>query len=159
MNRNYIFRSLWVFAICALSHTSVHALTDSEVDARSHEISRTVLSPFCPGRMLSDCPSSAASELKESVRNRILAGESNAQILDSLYATYGDDIRSTPAGHGVGILAWAAPALFLLVGALSVGWWLFMMRAIIAKEESPRLDPKTRREVEKALMKDEQMTP
>ena len=145
--------------LCVVSLTTSLALTEPEVDARMHELSRTVLSPFCPGRMLSDCPSSSASDLKTSLRSRILAGESDQQILDSLYATYGDDIRSTPSGNGVGIIAWAAPAVFLIVGALSIGWWLFMMRAIIAKDDAPRLDPKTRREIEKALMKNEQMTP
>ena len=157
MNKELI--TYLISALCILSSGTSLALTESEVDARAHEISRTVLSPFCPGRMLADCPSSSATELKDSVRIRIKAGETDQQILDSLFATYGDDIRSTPAGHGVGIIAWAAPAVFLLVGALSVAWWLFMMRAIIAKEDAPRLDPKTRREIEKALMKDEQMTP
>lgn len=147
----------WVVGFVALAliqivpvHSSA-ALSEADIDQRMQDISRAVLSPFCPGRMLSDCPSSSASELKLELRNRIASGESAEAIIESLYATYGDEVRATPRPSGVGIVAWIAPGVFLLVGGLSVAWWLFMMKAITHRENGPRLDAKTRAKLEEKL--------
>jgi len=47
-------------------------------------IENQVLSPYCPGRLLRDCPSSKASELKQSIRTDLSNGKSRNEIIENL---------------------------------------------------------------------------
>lgn len=51
---------------------------DPNFNKQAHQIFYQTLSPFCPGRLLSDCPSTAATELKDKIRIKLNAGESRA---------------------------------------------------------------------------------
>jgi cytochrome c-type biogenesis protein CcmH len=87
-----------------------------------------VLSPFCPGKLLQDCPSSAASELKTEIREKIKSGKSREDVLADLYLVYGDEISAVPRTVGFGLLAWLAPLFFVLFGLLVAYAWLLSKR-------------------------------
>ena len=44
------------------------------------EISSSILSPFCPGRVLSDCPSTDAGKLKHQIRERLYQGQTREEV-------------------------------------------------------------------------------
>lgn len=83
---------------------------------RMTSLYQDVLSPFCPGRSLNDCPSSKAQELKNLMRQHVEAGASNEQVLEQVFATYGEQYRAVPRYAGFGKLIWWIPALFVIVG-------------------------------------------
>lgn len=118
MNRILILIAL----SCLTLPLASFANTDNEVLAK--EIFTEVLSPFCPGRALQDCPSTAASELKDEIKNDISNGKSKETILSELYDQYGDQISAVPRTRGVGLLAWLAPLLFAILGAAIITIWL-----------------------------------
>ncbi|MCI5066277.1 cytochrome c-type biogenesis protein CcmH [bacterium] len=89
-----------------------------------HEVQGNIMSPYCPGRLLKDCPSSAARELKLSIKERILQGEDAETIIQSLLEDFGNEMRASPKGEGVGLLAWLAPAAFLLLGFGGLLLWV-----------------------------------
>jgi cytochrome c-type biogenesis protein CcmH len=106
--------------------TSV-ALADYE-DTAKH-LYGTVMSPFCPGRLLSDCPSEQASLLKETILEDLKKGSSEEAILAELESKYGSEIRAMPTGSGMGLVAWIVPPLFF-VGVLGAGAiWLGRRKA------------------------------
>lgn len=97
-----------------------------EVLALSERLFSELMSPFCPGRTMKDCPSSQTRELKTEIKNRLSAGESSEQIEQSLVDLYGDELRASPsASNWVGALGWLAPFMFLLVGLILLAQWLF----------------------------------
>ncbi len=96
---------------------------DEASNAAADNIFGTVLSPFCPGRLLQDCPSGKATELKDAIRLRLEQGESSEAVIDSLYNTYGDEIRALPRDNFMGLLAWLMPVAFLLIGFLIFYRW------------------------------------
>jgi cytochrome c-type biogenesis protein CcmH len=99
-------------------------LADRNMDAVAEEVFGSINSPFCKGRLLRDCPSSGASELKEEIRQKATEGKSAQQIVDELYSSYGDEIRAVPDDSAVGSAAWIAPPLFLLMGGLILVLWI-----------------------------------
>jgi cytochrome c-type biogenesis protein CcmH/NrfF len=89
----------------------------------ANDIAAKVMSPFCPGVTLHDCPSAEAQALRDRIERWARQGQSEGQILDGLEAQYGVGIRSTPPAADGGWLAWALPGAALLAG-LALGWLL-----------------------------------
>jgi cytochrome c-type biogenesis protein CcmH len=116
-----------VFLALLLAPIAVHADTapDPKIENEAQQIFGQVMSPFCPGRLLADCPSSQAGELRDDIRAKLASGEPSEQILDGIYAVYKDDIRAVPPRYGFGMVAWLAPGLFLLLGIVL---WVLWMR-------------------------------
>ena len=97
---------------------------DESAELTSEEIFSTVMSPYCSGRLLRDCPSSAAAELKDRIRERVESGESKEDITQSLVSMFGDEIRAAPPFNGFGVLAWIIPFVMLLGGGALLYVWL-----------------------------------
>jgi cytochrome c-type biogenesis protein CcmH len=76
------------------------------------------MSPFCPGLLLTNCPSSQAAELRDWVRMQLAAGTSRDAILKQLEAAYGEEILAVPRRRGLGLVAWMAPGVFVAGGAV-----------------------------------------
>lgn len=78
-------------------------------------ISSEVMSPFCDGVTLHDCPSAEADELRREIATWARAGMSEQAILDRLEREYGV-VRGTPDNA----VAWVLPGLAALGGAVGV---------------------------------------
>lgn len=96
----------------------------SEIPPEAVRIINEVMSPFCPGLILTNCPSLQADSLRKAIRERVAAGATHDQIIAELYATYGEVIRAAPQRRGIGLLAWVTPAAAVLVAALFIVAWL-----------------------------------
>ncbi len=87
-----------------------------------------LLSPFCPGFMLSQCPAAESLALRDSIQALALAGW-NADALEAwMLGNHGQEYRAVPQRSGAGLLAWFLPPLALLVGAGLVGVVLRRLR-------------------------------
>lgn len=86
------------------------------------DLSRELMSPFCPGKLLADCTSPNAGELREVIAGRLTAGETVAAVKADLVRQYGKEILGAPPAEGVGWLAWIVPGLLGLVSAVGIGW-------------------------------------
>ncbi|MQA99419.1 MAG: hypothetical protein GEU78_03875 [Actinobacteria bacterium] len=85
----------------------------------ANRISGEIMSPYCPGVTLHDCPSDAAVELRGRILGWARDGWSRERILDRLEAEYGASIRSTPPASGAGLWAWVMPAVAVGAGLLA----------------------------------------
>ena len=104
-----------------LSHADDLSLSENK---KSESIIGAIMSPYCPGRLLKDCPSGQALQLKEKINARILAGETPEQIIDDLVNTFGEQIRASPTAAGFGLVAWLAPIIFVVFGSILTFLWL-----------------------------------
>jgi cytochrome c-type biogenesis protein CcmH len=82
----------------------------------ANDISQKVMSPFCPGVTLHDCPSQSALDMRDRIEGFARSGMSEDAIMDRLEAEYGEAIRAEPSSEGAGIVAWLLPALVALAG-------------------------------------------
>jgi cytochrome c-type biogenesis protein CcmH len=124
-----------------------------QVEEDAQRIFETTLSPFCPGRLIQDCPTTAAGKLKQSVRERLAQGESKDSILADLEKKYQSDLSALPRDDSMGMLAWIMPVLFLIGGALVVTRW-FARRSggeRAAPHISTDIDPEVARRIEREI--------
>lgn len=107
---------------------------------------REVMSPYCPGLTLADCPSPAAFELRRDIDARLQRGESRQAIIDELVARYGTELLSDPSGTPIGRIVWGVPIVLSILAALGLA--LFVRRATHAGEGAsapPAAEPSTAR--------------
>lgn len=97
---------------------------DQAKEDQARQIFDSVMSPFCPGRLLRDCPSSAAGELKDEIRKKVSDGQSNQEVMADLVSRYGSQVEAAPAMQGFGAFAWLAPFVFLVLGLAMIKVWL-----------------------------------
>ncbi len=86
------------------------------------DLAHELMSPFCPGKLLAECTSSYAGELRQAVEQRIAAGETKDAVKADLIRQYGKEILGAPEAEGVGLLAWALPAIIGVLSAAGIGW-------------------------------------
>ena len=116
------------FPVLAVAQKAIAQNIDSTLSEEHRktfiEVESNILSPFCPGRLLKDCPSSAARDLKVEIKENILAGKTSSEIVDILVLKYGKDLSAAPSFTGIGLLAWYAPLGFLLLGGCLLFFWI-----------------------------------
>jgi len=81
------------------------------------------MSPFCPGRTLSDCPSEYATQWRKDIRAMVAQGMSASEIQKELESRVGENLSGSPnrsAGYGVslGLALGAALVLFFVLSRL-----------------------------------------
>jgi cytochrome c-type biogenesis protein CcmH len=89
--------------------------------ARTEAIAGDIRCPICQGLSVADSHTPTAEAMKEEIRRRIDAGESDTQIRASFVARYSEEILLRPETSGVSALVWILPvaALLLAVGGLA----------------------------------------
>ena len=113
-------RAALVAFVIALSAAAPALAAPEDV---ANAISQDVMSPYCPGVTLHDCPSEKAVELREQIAEWASAGWSRQRILDRLVDEFDATILGAPAPEGRGLLAWALP-LLALAGGGTLAWML-----------------------------------
>lgn len=112
-------------------------------------------SPYCPGLMLEVCPSTPAEMLRDSLRMLAAEGRSAEQIVEWMIANHGEEWRAVPKRQGLGLWAWLAPPLVLLLGLAVVGVRLGVLRGKATEGQNASagtpLSDAEQRELEAAL--------
>jgi cytochrome c-type biogenesis protein CcmH/NrfF len=90
----------------------------------AYKLANELMSPFCPGRTLADCPSSSADTLRLWIIAQEAAGRSKADVKAELLKRYGDVMRPAPLAEGLGLAAYVAPSVVFLLGGAAVALYL-----------------------------------
>ena len=103
-----------------------HALREGqgEVPRAASAVIGSVMSPYCPGLLLANCPSPSADSLRRALVERAARGETEGELRAALVATYGPRVLAEPPMRGFGSLAWLAPFALLLTGLAVLRRWL-----------------------------------
>jgi cytochrome c-type biogenesis protein CcmH/NrfF len=106
-------------------------------------IAREIMSPFCPGVTLHDCPSAQADALRVEIAHWARNGWSRDRIMAQLVSEYGEDVRALPPAKGSGLFAWLLPLCALIVGGV-IAWLLprrWTARRLSPDKRSPSSAP------------------
>lgn len=91
-------------------------LADPGLEARARAISRTIRCPVCQGESIDDSGAPISRDLRLIIRERIMAGDSDAEATAFIVARYGEFVLFKPPAVGVNLILWAAGPLMLLAG-------------------------------------------
>jgi len=95
-------------------------MADPAQEARARNLSRELRCMVCQNQSIDDSEASLARDLRLLVRERIKAGDSDAQVIDFLVARYGDFVLLKPPFKPQTLLLWLLPPLALAGGAVAV---------------------------------------
>jgi cytochrome c-type biogenesis protein CcmH len=111
--------ALGFLVLCATLHGVSFGLAEEQaaaIEKRATALYQEIMSPFCAGRSLNDCPSSKAQELKDEMKLRLEAGESPDVIREDVIARFGEQYRAVPVFAGFGVFVWIVPVGFVVLG-------------------------------------------
>ena len=110
---------------------------DPRQEARAREIGRQLRCLKCRNQSIFDSNAGIAKDLRVVVRERIVAGDSDAQILAFVADRFGDYVLLKPRLAGQTYVLWLSPLLFLGIGGVAI--WAFH-RAGRRRAEAAPLD-------------------
>lgn len=100
-------------------------LADPALEARARSISQQLRCLVCQGEDIDESAAGLARDLRLLVRERLVKGDSDEQVLEFVRGRYGDYVLMKPPLAPRTWLLWLTPVLVLLAGSLAV---LRMMR-------------------------------
>jgi len=74
----------------------------------------------CQNESVEDSNADLARDLRHIIRQRIVAGDSDRQVIDWMVARYGDFVRLRPPVNAMTLALWGAPGIALLAGVAAV---------------------------------------
>jgi cytochrome c-type biogenesis protein CcmH len=125
MSLQRAFLALAIIAAMAAS-TSVLAVQPDEImsdavkEARARDLSRELRCMVCQNQSIDDSEAPLARDLRLLVRERIAAGDSDAQVIDFLVARYGEFVLLKPRLNSHTWLLWFLTPLALGAGGIAL---------------------------------------
>lgn len=88
--------------------------TAAALERQAREIDAMLVAPCCFSQQVSVHPSAAAQEVKQDVRRRLAAGDTQEQILHAYVAQYGKHILAEPRAEGFDLMLYVIPFVMLI---------------------------------------------
>lgn len=108
-------------------------LSDPALEARARELSKDLRCLVCRNENIDESNADLARDLRVLVRERMVAGDSNGEVIDFVVERYGEYVLLRPTTTGANWMLWAAGPLMLIL-ALGVAAGYMRGRGRAAKE-------------------------
>src|SRR3954466_16377817 len=114
---------IWIGLLCsAYAVQPDEIMTDPVKEARAREISHELRCMVCQNQSIDDSEAPLARDLRLLVRERLKAGDSDAQVLAYMVARYGEFVLLKPRMSWRTAILWGAPFAILIAGLLAIGF-------------------------------------
>jgi cytochrome c-type biogenesis protein CcmH len=123
----------------ALAVTPDEVLPDPAMEARAREISQTLRCVVCQNQSIDDSSAPLAKDLRVLVRERLKAGDSDAQTLSFIVARYGNFVLLRPPVQVNTLLLWFGPAILFTLAAFALVRTLKSQQSATATATAPPL--------------------
>ena len=95
-------------------------LANPTLEARARALSKELRCMVCQNQSIDDSEAPLAHDLRVLVRERLQAGDSDAQVVDFLVARYGEFVLLNPRLSWRTAVLWGLPPAVLLLGMLAL---------------------------------------
>ncbi len=144
-----VFLLAFSLALPAAAVEPDEMLDDPVLERRARDISKNLRCLVCQNQSIDDSNADLARDLRILVRERLVAGDGDAAVIDFIVARYGDYVLLNPPFKGSTYVLWIGPGVIFAFGAVAVVLFLRRRRS----EAPPPLTEEEARRVE-ALMDD-----
>jgi cytochrome c-type biogenesis protein CcmH len=134
-----VLRDLAAILLTLCLATAAHAvepdeiLADARLESRARALSTGLRCLVCQNQSIDDSSAPLARDLRLLVRERLQAGETDAQVMSFITDRYGQFVLLNPPVGRNTVLLWATPLLLLIATAL---FWQRNRRSNIASRVS-----------------------
>ncbi|BCH60229.1 cytochrome c-type biogenesis protein [Agrobacterium vitis] len=113
-----VFLGFWLLLVQpAFAVNPDEMLKDPALEARARHLSGQLRCMVCQNQSIDDSNAELARDLRLLVRERIVKGDSDDDVIRYLVSRYGEFVLLKPRLTSETLLLWGAPGLLLLVGA------------------------------------------
>lgn len=98
-------------------------LDDPALEARARDISGGLRCLVCRNESIDDSNADLARDLRLLVRERLVAGDSDAEVVDYVVDRYGEYVLLKPQTGGANLILWlAGPLMLLFAGGIAASY-------------------------------------
>ncbi len=118
--RNIFFSLILVFSLIApnISYAVLpsEVLDDPALEQRARDISKNLRCLVCQNQNIDDSDAELAADLRLLVRERLVAGDSDEEVIDYIVARYGEYVLLNPKVGPHTIILWTAMPIIFVIG-------------------------------------------
>jgi cytochrome c-type biogenesis protein CcmH len=146
MKKTTLALCLMLMAAPALAVQPDEVLPDPALEARARQISQVLRCPVCQAENIDESNAALSRDLRLLVRERLVAGDTDDQVIDFIVERYGEYVLFKPRATGGNLMLWlAGPAMLVVGGGLTLAYLRRRRSAEAAPagltaEEQARLD-------------------
>lgn len=115
------FCKLCFFLIIGLYGLNSAAHTLDELDSKQQTVylhlTKTLRCVTCPNQAIADSHAPVAESMREEVLEKILAGQTDEEIVDYFVKRYGEYVVYQPSFNAKTFILWVGPFIFMLLGS------------------------------------------
>ncbi|MCF6344580.1 MAG: cytochrome c-type biogenesis protein CcmH [Devosiaceae bacterium] len=104
--------------IAAFAVLPSEILDDPVLEERARDLSKNLRCLVCQNQNIDESDAPLAADLRVLVRERLIAGDSNKQVIDYVVARYGEYVLLNPVLGPHTIILWTAMPIILLGGGI-----------------------------------------
>lgn len=98
-------------------------LDDPALEERARELSKGLRCLVCRNESIDESNADLAKDMRILVRERLTAGDTDAQVIEFLVERYGEFVLLSPTARGANLALWlAGPVLFLLGSGIAIAY-------------------------------------
>ena len=117
--------SLVLAALAAHAVEAPPVAANAQIEARMMAVATELRCLVCQNQTIADSHAELAVDLRQQIREMLLAGQSERQILDYMTERYGDFVLYRPPFKATTLVLWVGPGLLLV---LAVGTLIRVLR-------------------------------
>ena len=150
MRRAFAILILSLLPMLALAVQPDEVLPDAALEARAREISQKLRCPVCQGENIDESNAPISRDLRLYVRERLVAGDTDRQVIDAVTDRFGEFVLFEPPARGANLLLWLAGPLMAILGLL-IGWRFLRSREQAEPAAPAPLDDAERARLEQIM--------
>jgi cytochrome c-type biogenesis protein CcmH len=128
---------LWL-SVPAVAVQPDEVLDDPQLEQRARALSEGLRCPVCQNENIDESSAPVARDLRLLVRERLVEGDSDQEVVDYVVARFGEFVLLNPPATGSTLILWVAgPIMLLLAGGTAV---VFVGRRARAEAETGLTD-------------------
>jgi len=147
-----VFLCLMCLSAPGLAVQPDEVLEDPALEARARALSQDLRCVVCQNENIDSSNAPLARDLRLVVRERLVAGDSDEEVLDYVVDRYGEFVLFRPRFEGSNIVLWLTPLLAVLLGA---GMLFAFFRKNSELNKVQPLDARERAKLRKIMERDE----
>jgi cytochrome c-type biogenesis protein CcmH len=119
-------------------------LADPALESRARALSKEFRCLVCQNQSIDDSEADLAGDLRRVVRERLLAGDSDAEVIRFVADRFGDFVLLRPPFKTTTFMLWLSPAAMLAIG-IGIVWIYLRRRRSATTATAPLTDAEKRR--------------
>ena len=137
MNKTWLRLSVCIcgLLLCYTLPVWAEPVQEDPLDRAVLEIAKDLRCAVCQNQPVAESNSDLAKDMRQLIREQLVAGKSRDEIVDYFVARYGDYVLMKPPTERAGLLLWIVPPVLLVTLALLS--WVFLRQRSQAPPPPP----------------------